>query len=393
MSRDAWIVFSAKAGRAFCHGYPGVLSSAVFTMAVRRPAERFGPRAALAALALLLAPGVPCWGVDQPQAPLSLEDRVRRLEHRLDAWRLPRISGYIQGQYDAQQKSVPGMRIRRTRLAFTHTITDSLDAEVEFALPKPDVNQALEYAFVTYGWTPWLSSRAGRFKVVFGLEEPMAMTKVPYVEKALLSDVLSHEIDQGIDISVRRPWINMSVAVVNGQNKNAETNNRKDGIGRIGVRPFAGAPWASAVEIGASGHHGLRREGSEDIGISRLGLDADWETDRFWLRAEWARGGGWNKLAARSSRSRGYQAFAVWKVHARWDLVAMYDRFEPDRDAVAETVFDPARNEVSRTTLGVTYFIDREKRALVRANYEFNREEEGPAVRNDAWRLQFQARW
>lgn len=79
MGRDVWILFTAKAVRTFCYGYLGVLlpiylsraglgapavgvavaltllSSAVFTMAVRRPAERFGPPAVLAALACLIA--------------------------------------------------------------------------------------------------------------------------------------------------------------------------------------------------------------------------------------------------------------------------------------------------------------------------------------------------
>lgn len=79
MGRELWIIFAAKAIRTFCYGYLGVLfpillsraglgtpavgvavaltllSSAVFTMAVRRPAERFGPPAVLAVLACLIA--------------------------------------------------------------------------------------------------------------------------------------------------------------------------------------------------------------------------------------------------------------------------------------------------------------------------------------------------
>lgn len=342
---------------------------------------------------LILAASLIAFTVPLFAAELSLEDRVSKLEEELTALSLPRMSGYIQGQYDAQQKSISGMRIRRVRLTFTQKIADNLEAEGEFALPKPDVNQALEYAFIAYRWTDRLSSRVGRFKTVFGREEPTPTTKLPYVEKALLSDVLSHEIDQGADIKVEFPWANASVAVVNGQNKSAEANNRKDVVGRVGVRPLARLPRARAVEFGASGHHGLRSEGAADIGVSRLGLDADWETDLFWFRAEWARGNGWNKLTTSNSRSAGYQVFAVWKATPRWDLVAMHDTFEPDRDTVDPSAFDSKRNEVDRTTLGVTYFFSREKRALVRANYEFNREDEGPAVRNDALRLQFQARF
>lgn len=91
MSGDAWIVFTAKAARTFCYGYLGVLfpillsraglgapaigvavaltllSSAVFTMAVRRPAERFGPPAVLAALAcLIVVSGALFWVAAQP---------------------------------------------------------------------------------------------------------------------------------------------------------------------------------------------------------------------------------------------------------------------------------------------------------------------------------------
>lgn len=343
----------------------------------------------LGAFSILLAILTPaCWG-----AEATLEERLQRLEDRVSRMNLPRISGYIHGQYDAQQKNVSGMRIRRMRLAFTQTIVEKLDAEIEFALPKPDVNQVLEYAFITYRWTERLSSRAGRFKTVFGREEPMPTTKLPYVEKAFLSDVLSHEIDQGIDVTASSPFGDLSVAVVNGQNKNDEANNRKDVVGRLGARPFHRVSWAKGIEFGLSGHHGLRREGAADIGVSRLGVDADWETERIWVRAEWARGDGWNKLAGRDSRSRGAQAFVVWKVRPAWDLLVMHDRFEPDRDAVNEMAFDATRNEVSRTTLGVTWFFSRERRTLVRANYEFNREEEGHSVRNDALRLQFQARF
>lgn len=216
------------------------------------------PRTAgfLGALSIFLAILTPvCWG-----AEATLEERLQRLEDRVSRMNLPRISGYIQGQYDAQQKDVSGMRIRRMRLAFTQSIVEKLDAEIEFALPKPDVNHALEYAFITCRWTESLSGRAGRFKTVFGREEPMPTTKLPYVEKALLSDVLSHEIDQGIDVTASSPFGDLSVAVVNGQNKNAEANNRKDVVGRLGARPFHRVSWAKGIEFGLSGHHGLKRK-------------------------------------------------------------------------------------------------------------------------------------
>lgn len=79
MGRDGWIVFAAKAVRTFCYGYLGVLypiyltrlgldarelgvaialpllASAVFTLAVRKPAERHGPRPILMVLSGLIA--------------------------------------------------------------------------------------------------------------------------------------------------------------------------------------------------------------------------------------------------------------------------------------------------------------------------------------------------
>ncbi len=77
MSANGWIVFAAKTARTFCYGFLGVLfpvhltqlgldatglgvavtltllASAALTLAIRRPAERFGPRVALMALATL----------------------------------------------------------------------------------------------------------------------------------------------------------------------------------------------------------------------------------------------------------------------------------------------------------------------------------------------------
>src|SRR5213593_4705619 len=78
MGRNARLVFLAKTTRTFCYGFLGVLfpvyltqlglgagelgvavtltllASAVMTFAVRRPAERYGPRAALLAQATLI---------------------------------------------------------------------------------------------------------------------------------------------------------------------------------------------------------------------------------------------------------------------------------------------------------------------------------------------------
>ncbi|MBI2528272.1 MAG: MFS transporter [Candidatus Rokubacteria bacterium] len=75
MSANGWLVFAAKTARTFCYGFLGVLfpiyltrlgldarglglavtltllASAGLTLAIRRPAERFGPKAALIALA------------------------------------------------------------------------------------------------------------------------------------------------------------------------------------------------------------------------------------------------------------------------------------------------------------------------------------------------------
>ena len=78
MGRNAWLVFVAKTARTFCYGFLGVffpvyltnlglsaselgvavtltlIASALMTFAIRRPAERFGPRVALAAQAGLI---------------------------------------------------------------------------------------------------------------------------------------------------------------------------------------------------------------------------------------------------------------------------------------------------------------------------------------------------
>lgn len=78
MGRNVWILIAAKAVRTFCYGYLGVLfpiylsragldasavgiavaltlfASAAFTIAVRRPSERIGPPAVLAALSCLI---------------------------------------------------------------------------------------------------------------------------------------------------------------------------------------------------------------------------------------------------------------------------------------------------------------------------------------------------
>ncbi|HUM18368.1 MAG TPA: MFS transporter [Candidatus Nitrosotalea sp.] len=91
MSRDGRLVFVAKTARTFCYGFLGVLfpvylaergmdarqigvavtltllASAAMTFAIRRPAERYGPRAALLAQAgLIVASAVLLLASDQP---------------------------------------------------------------------------------------------------------------------------------------------------------------------------------------------------------------------------------------------------------------------------------------------------------------------------------------
>jgi MFS family permease len=93
VTRDAWLVFIAKTTRTFCYGFLGVLfpvyltdrgldarglglavtlalvASAGLTMAVRRPAERWGPRVTLVLLAgLIVLSGILFLTVRQPWA-------------------------------------------------------------------------------------------------------------------------------------------------------------------------------------------------------------------------------------------------------------------------------------------------------------------------------------
>jgi MFS family permease len=91
VSRDGRLVFAAKATRTFCYGFLGVLfpvylaergldarqiglavtltllASAAMTFAIRRPAERYGARAALVAQAgLIVVSAVVFLATEQP---------------------------------------------------------------------------------------------------------------------------------------------------------------------------------------------------------------------------------------------------------------------------------------------------------------------------------------
>ena len=261
-------------------------------------------------------------------------------------------------------------------------------------------------AFISYNRLgPWAKIAVGQFKNPFGLELSTPCHKLYTINRSqVVGDLAGPFRDFGVMISggtdtlsffgsKTRNFFGYSLAILNGNGKNIQDNNRyKDIVGRLTIHPVEFLTLGASYRFGK--HPGLDANGPEDE-RSRFGFDAEINYKNFLVQAEYidgsdvgsyTTGGGCGdpvEVFEGSVDRRGFFVQAAYMT--KWNLqpIVKVERYDPNLD----TEFSGDIQNV--ITYGVNFFFNEWTR--VQLNYLYKAEENGDVeVPNDAFLMQVQ---
>lgn len=168
--------------------------------------------------------------------------------------------------------------------------------------------------------------------------------------------------------------IDYSIAAINGSDRNnPDKNDEKDFVGRIGLTPlkmlaiggsaYVGKSPQTATVAGATTFTGL------NVKRDRYGADLEFRpVAPLMVRAEYIVG---KDDAVKFS---GYYGLVAYRLPMDIEPAIRFERLDPNKDT--------PDNEITRTTVGVNYYIKGDTK--VQLNYEFRDDKGAPKVGNIA---------
>ena len=284
------------------------------------------------------------------------------------------------------------MFVRRFRPAFNLAMSPGFDLQTEFNIdPHAEKINILDVRF-NYDLSENTYVSAGRYKVPFGWEGLRSSRSTNTIERSDMTVAIYPERDVGVSFTHQAPNLGLfSVGTFAGQARSngASNGGSFDVIGRALFRIN------DDLRLGVSGHSGTYRvSGTDfDLPMRRVGGELQYAAGPWRIEGEAMYSDGYNTMSRVDSRAFGFYTAAVYRLADRWDLVAQYDRFDPDLDAVDSLVASNSLNARDRKVLGVNYYIDRDLMHRVMLNYEIKETLEGVPVNTSGFRLRYQLAW
>jgi len=287
-----------------------------------------------------------------------------------------KLSGYTQLLGTVQESGVDSLSVRRSRFTLAGEILKNLKAKVAIDIVRSPVLVEAQFDAV---FTDFAGLRFGQFLVPFGVESSVSTAELDMINRsqpveklAPGRDVGTLGRDVGLALTGKISLFDYTVGVFNGTGANkADTNDKKDFAGRLGIRPL------EFLSVGASLYKGSysATAGAPLTRRDRTGIDAGLTCGTVSLKGEyiWA--------VDDATDKRGWFAQAGWFVLPKTlQVLAKFDGFDKDISA--------ASDRTNLFTIGLTWFFaDRTK---IQVNYEYLRKESGRMV-NQALLVQFQA--
>lgn len=284
----------------------------------------------------------------QPEAPPEMK-KV------LDALSKLKISGYLQGQYVNDDASRDQFSVRRARLKFTYQATPTARFVLQPDIASSGVTLKDGYVELIEPWTTWKHTlTAGQFNWPFGFEIGYSSSAREMPERSrVIRTLFPGERDRGVMLSGRglQERFKYRVAVVNGNGTtgNADTNDRKDVVGRVGYS-------FGALDVGASVYRGSDLVSGRELDKQRQGLDFQWATPLAGLgvRGEYITG------KQTGADVDGWYFYAIQNIGTRHQLVARIDEYDPNTDV----------DDNATLTIGGSYVFHWDKHSKVMLAYE-----------------------
>jgi phosphate-selective porin OprO/OprP len=179
-----------------------------------------------------------------------------------------RITGQIQTDYRAFQDEsdrtdIDTFLLRRARFGLEATLAQYY--EFRFL---PDFGQGMavvQDCYMNIHYWDEFQFEVGKFKQPFSYEQLIQDRFVPTVERSMMDQIVPAR-DEGIMIHGQNLWdkrFDYAVSISNGEiNGNSDTNDQKDFVGRVALRPFAPSDLLALrwLQVGVSGSYGIEDE-------------------------------------------------------------------------------------------------------------------------------------
>ncbi|HEX2060323.1 MAG TPA: porin [Thermoanaerobaculia bacterium] len=271
-----------------------------------------------------------------------------------------KISGYLQGQYVNDDAARDQFSVRRGRLKFTYQATPTARLVLQPDISSSGVTLRDGYVELIEPWTSWKHTlTAGQFSWPFGFEIGYSSSQRELPERSrVIRTLFPGERDRGVMLSGRgmQDRFSYKVAVVNGNGTtaSADTNDRKDVLGRVGYE-------FGPLGVGASVYRGSDLVDGRELDKERQGVDVQWTTPLPGLavRGEYISG------KQTGADVDGWYFYAIQNIGTRHQLAARIDEYDPNTEA----------GDDATRTLGGSYIFHWDKHSKVMLAYERPRRE------------------
>jgi phosphate-selective porin OprO and OprP len=287
-----------------------------------------------------------------------------------------KLSGYTQILGTIQESGVDSAAVRRARFSLAGEIIKNLKAKFTIDVVRSPV---LIDAQLDATFSEALNLRFGQFLVPFGVESSVSTADLDTINRSQPVDKLApgRDIgtlgrDVGLALTGKYSLFDYTVGVFNGTGANkADTNDKKDFAGRLGIRPL------EFLSVGASLYKGSYNTavGAPSTRRDRTGIDAALIVGDVSVKGEfiWA-------VDDRIDKRGWFVQGGLFVLPKTIQVLAKFDAFDKDASA--------ANDRTNLYTLGLNWFFaDRTK---IQVNYEYLRNESG-RMANQSLLVQFQA--
>ena len=238
----------------------------------------------------------------------DVQQQVNELKGKVD--RMPKISGFVQGMYQANLKDDGELkdntlRMRRVRMSVEGNLAKGLTYKIQGDFSRSPM---LVDAFVKYKPCNEFAIQIGQFKTPFSIESPINPVNLEIFDYGENVQKLGGYSDVcgvgklGRDIGVMATGslfpvelqngekiglVDYSIGVFNGNGVNVvDNNNHKDIVGRLDFHP-----WVKALTLSGSYYYGNYYKDEENNGIrNRWTAGAQYNDGKLVLRGEYISG-------------------------------------------------------------------------------------------------------
>ncbi len=287
-----------------------------------------------------------------------------------------KLSSYAQVRYTHWDSGSDGFRIRRARFGFKGELLKNFNFKLQLDGTRSPI---LLDAAVEISSIPFTMLSFGQFKVPFSLENLTSSSALDLVNRSQTveelcpaQDIGSTGRDIGVTASGKFSILEYTLGVFNGSGINrVDTNDQKDIVGRLILRPF------DSLAIGVSHYIGDQRLSASAVSVNRdrTGVDVFFSKGPAFIKGEYifARD---DQVESAGWYVRGAYSFVREKLQA----LINYDSYDRDLDLAA--------NRIDVLTLGVNWFFSENTKLQI--NYEHHRDEFAGTTDN-VFLAQFQA--